>query len=124
MHDEFLINVSLHGEKGKAWLNSIPSIIAMYENKWSLHVGKPYTLTYNYVAPVVLQDGTPAVVKIGMPWEKEFLNEIDALQVFNGDGVSKLLRADREKYVMLLQQVQPGTPLSTIEDDDKATRIL
>lgn len=124
MKDEFTHNVLRHGEKGKTWLKSIPDIIATYEKKWSLQVLPPYTLSYNYVAPVVLHDGSKGVIKIGMPWEKEFLNEIQALQVFNGDGVTRLLKADKENYVMLLEQVQPGIPLSTMNDDDKATQIL
>jgi len=122
--DEFIYNVKRHGEKGKMWLAKIPEIIKEYEKKWSLHVLSPYNLTYNYVAPVVQSNGDKAVIKIGMPWENEFLNEIDALKVFNGDAVSKLLKADKKDYVMLIQQIQPGVPLSTLEDDDKATEIL
>lgn len=124
MDDEFLHNVHKHGKKGKEWLAAIPHIIKAYEKKWSLQVLSPFHLTYNYVAPVVMHDGIHAVIKIGMPWEKEFLNEIQALRVFNGDGVTKLLKEDSKNYVMLIQQIQPGTPLSTMDDDDKATRIL
>lgn len=124
MNDEFLHNVQRKGAIGQQWLSEIPDIIKKYEEKWNLKVLPPYTLTYNYVAPVILQNHQEAVIKIGMPWEEEFLNEMEALKLFNGDSVTKLLKEDRENYVMLIEKITPGTPLSTIDDDDRATEIL
>ena len=124
MNDEFTKNAQSWGEEGEKWLASIPSIIDEYEKKWSLKVYPPYSLSYNYVAPATRSDGTDVVLKIGFPGDREFKTEIDALMIFNGDGAVKLLKADREKAVILLERVTPRVPLSEEVDDEKATRIL
>lgn len=124
MNKNFIKHALMYGEIGKAWLKQIPQIINEYEHKWSIKVLSPYTLTYNYVAPVTGNNGSQAVIKIGLPQDKEFQSEIEALKIFNGDGITKLLKADKEKAVILIEQVVPGTPLSTIENDEKATKII
>ena len=80
-------------------------------------------LTYSYVAPAVQEDGTPAVLNVRVPGP-ELLDEIEALRVFNGIGAVKLLDADPDKGVLLLERLQPGTMLSSIEDDERATSIV
>lgn len=124
MNDEFRQNALRNGIEGERWLNRLPDIISDYEKKWSLQVSAPFALTYNYVAPAVQADGTNAVLKIGFPKDKEFQTEIDALEIFNGDGVEKLIEADRDQSVILIERVMPGVPLSRLENDDEATRIL
>ncbi len=124
MNSIFIKNALTYGQDGEKWLKQIPEIIKVYEVKWSLKVFPPYNLTYNYIAPAVLDNGSRAVLKIGFPKDKEFQSEIEALSVFNGNGSVNLLNADRKKAVILIEQVNPGIPLSTIIDDTKATRIL
>ncbi|MBI5151307.1 MAG: phosphotransferase [Candidatus Pacebacteria bacterium] len=124
MTDHFIQNALSNGNEGKRWLESIPSIISKCEEKWSLQVYPPFNLSYNYVAPVVRSDGTNAVLKIGFPQDREFRTETEALTIFHGEGVVKLLEADPENSIILLEQVKPGKPLSEIEDDEEATRIL
>ncbi len=124
MSNLFVQNALSHGEEGKAWLDNIPDIIKKYEKKWSIQVLPPFTLSYNYVAPATSTDGTTVVLKIGFPKDKEFQTEISALEVFNGEGIELLLQEDRDNAVMLIEQVTPGIPLSSLEDDDEATRIL
>lgn len=124
MNDEFIANVLSHGETGKQWLSNLPKLIQQAEDKWSIKVASPFKLNYNYVAPVIRSDGSKAVLKIGFPGDVEFQREIEALRLFNGEGISKLLEADQKKDSILLEQVLPGEPLSTVEDDEDATRIL
>ncbi|MGZ6367964.1 MAG: aminoglycoside phosphotransferase family protein, partial [Ktedonobacteraceae bacterium] len=38
--------------------------------------------------------------------------------------IEKFLQADKDHAVLLLERVIPGVPLSTLEDDEEATRIL
>lgn len=113
-----------YGAVGKKWLENIPQIIKKYEQIWQIKVLSSYNLTYNYVAPVVCQDGSRAVIKIGIPQDKEFRTEIEALSVFKGAGSVRLLREDRINGVILLEEINPGLPLSSLEDDEGATRIL
>ena len=124
MNEEFVQHALSNGEEGALWLQRIPEIIAACETKWSLKVFPPFPLTYNYVAPCLCSDGTQAVLKIGFPRDREFQTEGEALAVFQGKGIEKLLQADKDHAVLLLERVIPGVPLSTLEDDEEATRIL
>ena len=124
MNEEFVQHALSNGEEGALWLQRIPEIIAACEIKWSLKVFPPFPLTYNYVAPCLCSDGTQAVLKIGFPRDREFQTEGEALAVFQGKGIEKLLQADKDHAVLLLERVIPGVPLSTLEDDEEATRIL
>lgn len=124
MTEQFVRNALDKGEEGALWLKKIPDLINEFEQKWNIRVGPAFNLSYNYVAPAQLQNGTKAVIKIGFPTDKEFKTEIDALEVYNGEGIVSLFEADGEKAVILIEQLEPGIPLSTLEYDEDATRIL
>ena len=108
MSNEFTRYTLSKGEEGRQWLDSIPALIKQYEEKWSLQVLPPFELNYNYVAPVVLSSGSEAVLKIGFPQDKEFQSEIKALTLLNGKGVVKILEAEANDAVILIEKVQPG----------------
>jgi streptomycin 6-kinase len=115
--------VDIHGAAGVAWLDRLPSIIADCEQRWSLTVLPPFAdLSYNYVAPAIRDDGTHVVVKAGVP-HPELFREIAALRHFDGQGIVRLLDADPEDGVLLLERLEPGTPLSDLNDDKEATTI-
>lgn len=124
MNEEFVKHALRLGKTGKKWLEQIPEIIREYEKIWSFKALLPYNLTYNYVTPVIRNDGSNAVLKIGFPDDYEFQTEIDALTRFNGDGIAKILKADKKRAVILIEQVIPGIPLSNIKNDEKATKII
>lgn len=69
-------------------------------------------------------DGSRAVLKIGYPHDPEFPSEIDMLTVCNGEGMVRLLESDKEYAVMLIEEINPGTPLSSVSDDTQVTIIL
>ena len=115
--------VDLFDDAGRGWLNRLPVIIADCERRWSLTVRPPFApLTYNYVAPAIRADGTPVVLKVSFP-DAQVQAEIAALRLFDGAGSVQLLAADPEKGILLLEQLRPGTPLSTLIDDEEATSI-
>ncbi len=124
MDSIFVQNALSKGDEGKTWLDDIPNIIKEYEEKWSIKVGAPFNLSYNYVAPAKKTDGKNVVIKIGFPKDREFQTEINALEVFDGQGAEQLLKEDKDKSIILIEKVTPGIPLSSLEDDEKATRIL
>jgi streptomycin 6-kinase len=82
----------------------------------------PFALSYNYVAPAVRADGTPVVLKVGFPTGEPF-EQIEALRIYNGRGITRLLEADAAQGAMLLERLLPGVPLLQIEDDEQATAI-
>lgn len=115
--------VELYGERGTEWLRRLPSTIAEYEERWSLTIQDPFEpLSYNYVAPAIDVDGTDVVLKIGVP-NPELLTEIEALRIFDGRGIVRLLVADPDQGVLLLERLKPGTPLASLEDDQQVTTI-
>jgi streptomycin 6-kinase len=47
-----------------------------------------------------------------------------ALRIFDGDGAARLLEADDQNYMFLLERLHPGTMLADlIDDDERCTRI-
>lgn len=124
MNSSFRKNITgMLGDDGQIWLESIPKLIKAYEQKWSIKVSEPFTLSYNYVAPAKRLDGTQAVLKIGFPGNKEFLSEIEALKIFKGQGAIRILEEDADTSAILMERVVPGNPLSKLTNDEEATRI-
>jgi streptomycin 6-kinase len=113
----------LHRERGQQWLNDLPQLIADCEQRWSLKALPPFDLTYNYVAPAIRADGSPVVLKAGVP-DGALTDEMTTLQLWNGHGCVQLLDSDPELGIMLLERLTPGTPLITVTDDEQATRIF
>ena len=62
------------------------------------------------------------VLKMGVS-SREFRSEMAALRLFNGEGACRLLACNEERYWMLLERLNPGVMLATVEDDDEATCI-
>lgn len=111
------------GDEGAEWLRSLPALLAEYSRRWSLTPLPPFAgLTYNYVTPVRRADGSAAVLKAGVPGD-EFRAGIVYTRLCEGRGVVRLIEADAERCVMLMERAAPGLPLARLEDDDAATAI-
>lgn len=112
--------VDLFGTAGEAWIRALPELLAEVARQWSLALLPAFPdLSYNYVAPARMADGREAVLKVGFPTD-EVRREIEALRVFDGHGCARLLAADAGRGWLLLEQVLPGTPLTTLAADDDA----
>jgi streptomycin 6-kinase len=117
------IQHELYGDKGVAWLANLPKLIAECEQRWSLTVQPTLPeLSYNFVTPAVRADGTPVMLKLGVP-NPELITEIEALRLYDGRGICRLLDADAEQGTLLLERLQPGRMLSELDDDEQATAI-
>jgi streptomycin 6-kinase len=95
-----------------AWLESLPALLEELTERWSLRVGSPFDHSgaCSWVAPVVRDDETPAVLKLAMP-HMEGEHEIEGLRFWNGDPTVRLLAADKQSGAMLLERCEPGTTL-------------
>ncbi len=116
----------LHGEAaGQQWLEQLPRILSDCAARWSLDLQPPFpNLTYNYAAPATRGDGTPVVIKAGfIPLDKEFMTEMAALTLFKGRGAVQLLDTNPEQGVMLLERLDPGTPIGELESDEEAISV-
>lgn len=108
---------------GAAWLEELPALLRWSAERWGLTVGPAFEgLSFNYVARARRADGTPAVLKLGVPRE-ELGTEIDALRLYAGRGACRLLDADEARGALLLERLDPGDTLAGLVDDDAATAI-
>jgi streptomycin 6-kinase len=96
------------GEDGARWLADLPVILRDLARDWDLRIGRPYELSFHYVAEVTRADGTPAVLKLGVPTGTSLAEQAPALAAFDGRGAVRLLRADLDRGALLLERVAPG----------------
>lgn len=116
-------NTQLHGAVGVEWLDRLPAIVADGERRWALSLFPPFeSLSYTYAAPAVRADGTAVVLKACFP-NRDFLAEAEALRLIGGRGAARLLEADLDHGMLLLERLEPGAPLSRVEDDREATSV-
>ena len=110
------------GVDGRTWLVALPHLIDEASRRWCLTNVQPVpNLSYNFVA-FAKRSSEDVVLKIGVP-NRELTGEMSALRFFDGKGAVRLLEADDECGVFLLERLQPGKMLTTVNDDDQATQI-
>ena len=120
---DFLHNIrNSFGKQGEQWLADLPLLLAEAAQKWGLTIGEPMLLSYNYVCAAQRADGSDVVLKIGVP-HREFISELTSLRYFDGDGAVRLLEANDEKYMFVLERLKPGEMLVSLEDDEERTEI-
>jgi streptomycin 6-kinase len=108
---------------GREWLARLPDLVAEYASRWSLTLGEPFAYpSLSFVAPGVNRDGEHAVLKIGFLLD-ELRTEIGALRLYDGRGAVRLIDADAEQGVLLLERLEPGSGLVEVESDEEATAI-
>ncbi len=115
--------LELHGDKGRAWLERLPMILTACEDRWHLSLDRPFpNISFHFVMPATRSDGTPVVLKLHSP-TGEFAEELEALRLFNGHGMTKLLAYDVADEVLLLEHLRPGVSLRAMQDDEQAISI-
>ena len=89
------------------WLDSLPRLLTDMLGEWGLaRDGEDLWHGFcSLVAPVVTEDGEPAVLKISFDGDTESLHEGLVLQHYRGDGVVRLLRADPHRRALLLERL-------------------
>ncbi|WP_431800798.1 aminoglycoside phosphotransferase family protein [Halobacillus andaensis] len=105
-------------EDGQEWLDSLPELVSYCEKRWSLTIEHPFSLSYNFVAPATARSGEKVVVKISLPEEGY---EREGLMALNPEGRINIVDEDKEKRILLLERVDPGNPLSEMNNDEEAT---
>lgn len=93
-----------------AWADDLDNLVADLEREWSIAVGRTYDGgTEAFVAEAVLDDGTPAVLKLLVPREGDDAHrEITTLTLVNGEACPELLRADVMRGATLLERLGPS----------------
>src|SRR5215475_863656 len=104
-----------------SWLNALPFVSRELTARWRLRIvhelghAQP---TCSWVAAVARANGTPAVLKLGMP-HMEGEQEIEGLRFWDGDPTVRLLKFDAALGAMLLEHCEPGTHLRTLPETEQ-----
>jgi streptomycin 6-kinase len=110
-------------EAGDKFLANLPALVDEAARRWNLTDIRPVSnLSYNFVCYALSSNSQNVVLKIGVP-NNELTSEMAALRLFNGEGAVQLIDCDAAKGFLLLERLQPGIMLSTLKDDEEATRI-
>jgi streptomycin 6-kinase len=103
------------------WLTRLPDVVEELQRRWTLTLDFPFDgeeVSCSYVAAAVQTDGTPAVLKIGMP-HMEAKHEIAGLRFWDGNPTVQLLAADDDLNAMLLERCTPGTILRSMPEAEQ-----
>lgn len=112
-------------DDGHRWLSRLPRLLDEIARDWDLRLGTPYDLSYHWVTAVTRSDGTPAVLKVGVP-SGHLATQAHALQIFDGDGAVRLLAYDPDRGALLMERAEPGHRVAELVPghDAEATAAL
>jgi streptomycin 6-kinase len=113
-----------HGPAGCAWCDALPELVAAVERRLDVRCGEPLAGgAVSFVAEATCRDGTQAVLKVALR-DDENAAEPAALTLLEGRRVVRMLAYDEVGHALLLQRLDPGTPLALAEpDEDRALSI-
>ncbi|MFC8131928.1 aminoglycoside phosphotransferase family protein [Streptomyces sp. NPDC057302] len=133
--DFALSTVQREGERGRAWLATLPELVAELAGRWDCEpAGAPTHGQVGIVVPVRRRrDGAPAVLKVSFPHPGN-VYEPDALALWSGRGAVRLYERDDARFAMLLERAGavPGADggpgagvgsLADVEDTDEAVTV-
>jgi streptomycin 6-kinase len=114
------------GADGRRWLADLPGLAAAVAQEWGLRIGRPFDLSYHWVAPARRPGGAAAVLKLGVPGSDHLAIEVATLAAFGGHGAVRLLDYDPARGALLLERAVPGTPASALvpRQDEQATAAV
>ena len=106
----------------ESWLDELPDAVDSLAQEWSLMIGSSFAGGHAaLVVEVTLVDGTPAVLKIGVPG-RDVGQEAMALRLANGGGCAELLGEDVDRKALLLERL--GAPMHDIVADPESRHNL
>ncbi|RFC73641.1 aminoglycoside phosphotransferase family protein [Streptomyces sp. AcE210] len=112
------------GEPGRAFIAGLPARVEEFVERWDLRVDGPAMHGMAaLVLPVVRGDGTPAAVKFQI-LDEETVGEPVALRLWDGDGAVRLLDHDDATGTMLLERLDSGRMLDSVEDSREAVLVI
>lgn len=116
------VHAAANGEAGREWIAGLPALIGHFAERWSLRIGEPFLGgMVAWVAPAE-RDGQPVVLKLSFV-DDETRHEAAALRFWNGRSAVRVLDADERAGALLLERLDPGTPLAGHADRAEAIRI-
>jgi streptomycin 6-kinase len=109
MPDWVRLKARARGTEGTRWLAGLGHLVGQLEHEWGVSVGSTlHGGTDSYVAAATTRDGTEAVVKIAIPGDPLFANEVQTLRAAAGRGYARLLASDEPRQALLLERLGPS----------------
>ncbi|GAB3811547.1 aminoglycoside phosphotransferase family protein [Kribbella italica] len=106
----------------ESWLDELPDLVDSLAHEWALVIGSSLAGGHAaLVLEVTMADGTPAVLKIGVPG-RDVGQEATVLRLANGEGCAKLLDEDLGRQVLLLERL--GAPMHDLVADPARRHVL
>lgn len=103
--------VSSLGDRGADWAERLPQVLADLAGDWGLQLGRSLPGGSNsYVVPARTPDGGAAVLKVVLD-DDGLAEQVRVLEVAAGRGYARLLAADLERGVLLMEAL--GEPLQS-----------
>ncbi|MFI6091728.1 aminoglycoside phosphotransferase family protein [Streptomyces sp. NPDC051218] len=124
-----LSTVQREGERGRAWLATLPELTGDLLRRWKCEPTQ--AVTHGQVGIIVpvrrTHDGTPAILKISFPHPGN-VHEPDAFAAWSGRGAVRLYERDDARFAMLLERAGAaagagGGSLADVEDTDEAVAV-
>ena len=120
-------------EDAAPWLAGLDELTAGLETRWRVRVtGLAEELSYNVVA-FRRRVGRDALRPQTQPTERRLhprtrgpapvrrlTQEIEALRLYDGDGIARIVEADKAVGAMLLERLRPGVSLWNTDDESAA----
>jgi len=108
--------------EGAEWLERVPAIVEALADRWQLDVGEPFSGSYVSLTVPVRRADDSAVLKVNFP-DAESEHEPDALELWDGVGAARLLERADDLRALLVEQLEPGTQLWAVDDEDEANEL-
>ncbi len=118
--------VAVWGQSGRDWLVGLSDTVRTVAELWGLELTRTaYDLSFHWVATATAADGTPAVLKLGVP-DAELVREAVALRAYDGRGAARLLAHAPAHGALLIERLRPGHHATTLvpHADEDATSAL
>src|SRR6185503_777599 len=113
-----------YGGEGARWLERLPDELDELAAHWKLsEVASFPEQSFNFVATAKDETGRPVFLKMGVPSEDIRL-EIAALEAFKGRGAVRALRSDPARGWLLLERMDPGKTLLSLEGEEKRVKVV
>ncbi len=94
------------GESGARWIDGLGEQVASLERDWDIHASDSLAGgSESLVLDVMRADGTPAILKLGLPGTSDLTHEANVYHIADGRGYAKLLAHDAERNALLLERL-------------------
>ncbi len=107
-----------------AWFERMPTVLEEWCARWRISISDDFPdSSLNIMAYGHSALAGPVVLKMNLP-SPEILSEMEAIAQRSGHGIVRLIAADPDLAIMMLERVDPGTTLRTSGLGDEESTLI